>query len=256
MNGRLIVVFVLLLSSIFAFSAASFKRCRQTRSSRRFLPYCFLNRSAIQSMMSSSMSSPPRWLSPFVDFTSKTPSPNSRMLTSNVPPPKSKTRTVWSCPLSRPYASAAAVGSLMTLKTSRPAMRPASFVAWRWLSVKYAGHVMTAFLTGWPRYASASAFSFCRIIALTSCGAYDFSHIVTLKSSPMWRLMLRTVCSGFVIDWLRATLPTRRSPSCVMATTLGVVRSPSALGMMAGLPPSRTATALNVVPKSIPMTFS
>ena len=30
-------------------------------------------------------------------------------------------------------------------------MRPASFVAWRWLSLKYAGTVMTASVTGSPR---------------------------------------------------------------------------------------------------------
>ena len=33
--------------------------------------------------------------------------------------------------LSRPYAMAAAVGSLMILKTSKPAMTPASLVAWK-----------------------------------------------------------------------------------------------------------------------------
>ncbi len=38
--------------------------------------------------------------------------------------------------LSRPKASAAAVGSLMMRLTSRPAMRPASLVAWRWASLK------------------------------------------------------------------------------------------------------------------------
>ena len=38
--------------------------------------------------------------------------------------------------LSRPYAMAAAVGSLMMRITLRPAMTPASLVAWRWLSLK------------------------------------------------------------------------------------------------------------------------
>jgi len=38
--------------------------------------------------------------------------------------------------LVRPYASAAAVGSLMMRTTLRPAMRPASFVAWRCASLK------------------------------------------------------------------------------------------------------------------------
>ena len=48
---------------------------------------------------------------------------------------------------------------------------------------------------------------------------------------------------------------TRRSPSLVNATTLGVVRSPSALVMTTGLPPSTTATQLFVVPRSIPITL-
>ncbi len=46
---------------------------------------------------------------------------------------------------------AAAVGSLMMRLTSRPAMAPASLVAWRWLSLKYAGTVMTASVTFSPR---------------------------------------------------------------------------------------------------------
>src|SRR6059036_1070126 len=56
-------------------------------------------------------------------------------------------------------------------ETSRPAIWPASFVAWRCASLKYAGTVMTALLTDWPRYSSAACFSFCRIIAEISGGA-------------------------------------------------------------------------------------
>src|SRR5665648_805807 len=48
--------------------------------------------------------------------------------------------------------------------TSRPAILPASLVAWRCESLKYAGTVMTASLTLSPRYSSASRLSFCRII--------------------------------------------------------------------------------------------
>jgi hypothetical protein len=44
--------------------------------------------------------------------------------------------------------------------TSRPAILPASLVAWRWLSLKYAGTVMTASVTGSPRNSSAARFSF------------------------------------------------------------------------------------------------
>ena len=63
---------------------------------------------------------------------------------SNVPPPRSKTAIFSFFFLSRPYASAAAVGSLMMRSTFRPAISPASLVAWRWASLKYAGTVMTA----------------------------------------------------------------------------------------------------------------
>ena len=82
------------------------------------------------------------------------------MVMSKVPPPRSKTAIVSSVLLSRPYASEAAVGSLMMRSTSRPAMRPASFVALRWLSLKYAGTVRTAWEIVSPSFASASCLSF------------------------------------------------------------------------------------------------
>ena len=50
---------------------------------------------------------------------------------SNVPPPRSKTAIFSFFFLSRPYASAAAVGSLMIRATSSPAIWPASLVACR-----------------------------------------------------------------------------------------------------------------------------
>ena len=54
------------------------------------------------------------------------------IVTSNVPPPKSKTSIFMSTfALSNPNAKEAAVGSLIILTTSRPAIVPASFVAWR-----------------------------------------------------------------------------------------------------------------------------
>ena len=74
-------------------------------------------------MTASSQSSPPSWVSPEVDLTSNTPSPSSSTDTSKVPPPRSNTRMVWSdSSLSRPYAKAAAVGSLMMRNTSSPAI--------------------------------------------------------------------------------------------------------------------------------------
>src|SRR6478752_9519701 len=69
---------------------------------------------------------------------------------------------------------------------------------------------------------------------------------------PMWRFTERMVRSGLVIAWRLATSPTRTSPALEKATTDGVVREPSALGMTTGSPPSRTATTELVVPRSIP----
>src|SRR5258708_40311106 len=71
----------------------------------------------------------------------------------------------------------------------------------------------------------------------------------------MKRLMEKTVFSGFVTAWRFATWPTRRSPSFVNATTEGVVRPPSELGITVGESPSRTATTELVVPRSIPTTL-
>ena len=85
-----------------------------------------------------SKSYPPKWVSPAVALTSKTPSSIVKSETSNVPPPKSKIKTFfYPFPfLSNPYAIAAAVGSLMILITLRPAIDPASLVACLWLSLK------------------------------------------------------------------------------------------------------------------------
>ena len=65
-------------------------------------------------------------------------------------------------------------------------------------------------------------------------------------------LMVR---SGLVMAWRFATWPTIRSPVLEKATTDGVVRLPSALGMTTASPPSMTATQLLVVPRSIPITL-
>src|SRR5205823_14587500 len=56
----------------------------------------------------------------------------------------------------------------------------------------------------------------------------------------------------FRIAWRRASWPTRRSPCSVNATTDGVVRDPSALGMTVGWPPSTVAITELVVPRSMP----
>src|SRR5712691_11311555 len=69
---------------------------------------------------------------------------------------------------------------------------------------------------------------------------------------PMWRLTERMVRSGLVMAWRLATSPTRTSPVLEKATTEGVVRAPSALGMTVGSPPASTATTELVVPRSMP----
>ncbi len=89
MYGRLISVCCMVESSLLAFSAASLTRCSAILSCRRSMPACFLNSSHSQSVILWSKSSPPRWVSPLVDFTWKVPSPISSTETSKVPPPRS-----------------------------------------------------------------------------------------------------------------------------------------------------------------------
>src|SRR5260370_8355874 len=69
----------------------------------------------------------------------------------------------------------------------------------------------------------------------------------------MKRLIEYTVFSGLVTACRLATCPTRRSPPLVMATTDGVVRAPSWLGMTTGSPPCMTETTELGVPTSIPL---
>src|SRR5271157_4659365 len=72
----------------------------------------------------------------------------------------------------------------------------------------------------------------------------------------MNRLIEYTVPRGLVIAWRFAGSPTRISPLDVNATTDGVSRLPSWLGITVTSEPSITATTLLVVPRSIPMSFS
>src|SRR5882724_4217221 len=69
----------------------------------------------------------------------------------------------------------------------------------------------------------------------------------------MNRLIEYTVFSGLVTACRFATCPTRRSSVFVIATTDGVVRPPSWLGITTGSPPCITATTELVVPRSIPI---
>src|SRR5688572_19041602 len=88
--------------------------------------------------------------------------------------------------------------------------------------------------------------------ALISCAVYFLPSISVLQVVPMWRLTERIVRSGLVIAWRLATSPTRTSPPLEKATTDGVVRDPSALGITTGSPASSTETTELVVPRSMP----
>mmetsp|Transcript_32498 Transcript_32498/g.103215 ORF Transcript_32498/g.103215 Transcript_32498/m.103215 type:complete len:332 (-) Transcript_32498:120-1115(-) len=93
MNGRFTSVWPSPSSSRFAFSEASRRRCIASMSLLRSMPDSALNSAMRWRSSASSKSSPPSSVSPLVDFTSKTPPLISRMDTSNVPPPRSKTTT-------------------------------------------------------------------------------------------------------------------------------------------------------------------
>src|SRR5688572_28893490 len=88
--------------------------------------------------------------------------------------------------------------------------------------------------------------------ALISCAVYFLPSISTLQVVPMWRLTERIVRSGLVMAWRLATSPISTSPPLEKATTEGVVRDPSLLGMTTGSPASRTETTELVVPRSMP----
>merc|ERR1719378_1471223 len=231
-----------------------------------------------------SKSSPPRCVSPAVDFTSKMPSSMVSSDTSKVPPPRSKIITFFSAGpeldfLSRPYAIAAAVGSLMMRSTFRPAITPASFVACRCESLKYAGTVTTAFFTSLPRKASAVSFILTRIIeeicsgwnsfvsplystwiiGLPSAPAFTlkgkcFMSSCTARSSnlrPISRFASKTVLYGFIATWFFAASPSSRSLS-LKATYEGVVRLPWSFAMISTRSCCHTPTHEYVVPRSMP----
>src|SRR3989304_6490504 len=79
------------------------------------------------------------------------------------------------------------------------------------------------------------------------------SESVNLR--PIRRLTPKIVLVGLVTRWRLATWPTKRSPFLLIATTLGVVRLPSLLAIISGLPACITAIALLGVPKSLPIIF-
>ena len=86
-------------SSTFAFSAASRTRCVAIVSFLRSMPVWRMNSFSMCSTKALSMSVPPSCVSPLVATTLKPPSFHiSMIVTSRVPPPKSKTRIFSSLP--------------------------------------------------------------------------------------------------------------------------------------------------------------
>ncbi len=74
------------------------------------------------------------------------------------------------------------MGSLIILLTSRFAILPASFVAYLYESLKYAGTVTTASLMGFPKYASAVSFILIKTNAPIYYGEYLFPFASTHAS--------------------------------------------------------------------------
>src|SRR5689334_19333985 len=72
----------------------------------------------------------------------------------------------------------------------------------------------------------------------------------------MKRFAEEMVPDGLTTAWRFAICPTSTSPRSSQATTDGVRRDPSWLGMTFGSPPSITATTLLVVPRSIPIVLA
>src|ERR1700710_2666705 len=72
----------------------------------------------------------------------------------------------------------------------------------------------------------------------------------------MKRLIEKIVFCGLVTAWRLATVPTRRSPDAVNATTDGVVRPPSEFSITVGSPPSSTAMHEFVVPRAMPLVLA
>ena len=173
-----------------------------------------------------------------------------------MPPPKSYINTVCSFSFSlRPYANAAAVGSLMMAITSNPALLPAFRVSVLSICVKYAGTVITAESIVSPHCCSASSFSLLNKIAEKSVALYFFPNSSTLKSLLPILLLKKAIAFVSPTDCIFfASSPKRMFPFSSKHSTEGVVVEPKLFFIICGFPVfwSILATAQKVVPKSIP----
>eukprot|EP00760_Papus_ankaliazontas_P033359 PhM_4_TR6304/c0_g1_i1/m.105174 len=249
-----------------------------------FVAYCSVKNS--HSLWSKS--SPPRCVFPPVDRTRHSVADTVMTVTSKVPPPRSTTQMCFPCAEPhKPYARAAAVGSLRIESTSRFAICAAERVASLCAELKYAGTVMTTFLTSHFRLSSAMDFMCVRIAAATASGVTlsplsrriahpplkgTISYGTRLRSSftlsssidrPMIRFVEKSVLRGFCSHCWYAAKPTQRlsSSSGVLSslydTNEGMMAVPnSKLLSTSASPLWKAAMTEFVVPRSIPMATS
>src|SRR5215831_17692340 len=145
----------------------------------------------------------------------------------------------------------------MMSTTLRPASSPASFVALRSSSPKYAGTVITASLAGWPSARAASSARLRRTWLATAGAEYSSPWAAKRQSaSPICRFTSEATSSGLILAWRLACTPTTTSVGESNSTTDGVVGWESALMITAGLPYSSTCAMHEyVVPRSMPKTL-
>ncbi|TYZ66962.1 hypothetical protein PybrP1_012440 [[Pythium] brassicae (nom. inval.)] len=230
-------------------------------------------------------SSPPRLSLPAVATTSKSPLSAFSSVTSCVAPPMSNTSTYSGCVLfalsSRPYAIAAASGSLMNVSTFTPALSAAACSSSFCFSVACAGMLSTTLSTLSPVKSSARSFRFLMSSATNSTGVtwwaaplrdvaactapsallatlndHSCTYSLSITSSwflPSTRLRWKIVFSACELSLFTAVSPTiTSSPSNV--TNAGVVRKPWSFAMMFTLPLWNTPTQPCVDPMSMPAT--
>src|SRR6266699_7051034 len=145
----------------------------------------------------------------------------------------------------------------MMSTTLSPASSPASLVALRSSSPKYAGTVTTTSLAGWPSARAASLARLRRIWLDTADAEYSCPCAAKRQSaSPMCRLTSEATSSGRILACRLACTPTTTSVGESNSTTDGVVGWESALMMTAGRPYSSTCAMHEyVVPRSMPKTL-
>merc|ERR1712209_77403 len=150
----------------------------------------------------------------------------------------------------------------MILRTLSPAITPASLVACRWLSLKEAGTVTTASVTGVPRYASAVSFILTSTIELISSGVKVFSSLwySTLSlgrpfCSTTWKgQCFLSDCTVDSLSFLPINLFASKMVLLGFMATWFLAASPISLSVavISTLPCWNVPTQEYVVPRSIP----